>query len=117
MTFTQARLIPQILRRVDVPSDLKGTAFVILRGLCSAFGRLPRSCLTGDGLGTQEGIPFATHGYADLWKLEWGGRRVAVKTLRFTSGDDRSKMTKVSIFLVSRSIGTLSGTHYPVDVL
>ena len=45
----------------------------------------------------QEEIPFATRGYTDLWKREWNGQGVAVKALRFSPYDDRSKTTKVTI--------------------
>jgi len=90
---------PQILQHANIPGDLKGTAFAMLRKLCGAFGRLPRSCLIHEDFKMQEEIPFATRGYTDLWKRDWNGRKVAVKALRFAPDDDRNKITKVIVFL------------------
>lgn len=84
----------------------------MLRRLCGAFGRLPRSCLINEDFKTQEEIPFATRGYTDLWKRDWNGRKVAVKALRFAPDDDRNKTTKVMVFLIGRSPGIPWGTHF-----
>jgi hypothetical protein len=109
----EARLIPiQILQHENVPGDLKSTAFTMLRRLCGTFGRLPSSCLINEDFKTQEEIPFATRGYTDLWKREWDGRKVAVKALRFSPDDDRGKTTRVTIFLVDRSLGILRGANH-----
>lgn len=85
----------QVLRYENVPSRLKSTAFGILRRLCGAFQQLPNSCLIGDDLKINGGIPFAKRAYADLWKGDWKGEDVAVKLLRFAAGDDKDKVTKV----------------------
>ena len=84
----------------------------MLRRLCGTFGRLPRSCLINEDFKTQEDIPFATRGYTDLWKRVWNGRKVAVKALRFSPDDDRSKTTKVTVFFIDRSLGILGGLTY-----
>ena len=73
---------------------------------------LPRSYLINEDFKMQEGTPFATRGYTDLWKGECNERKVAVKALRFAPDDDRSKTTKVAVFLVGRSLGVPGGTHY-----
>ena len=84
-----------MLRHGDIPSQLKGTAFGVLTRLCGTFQRLPDSCLIGEELNIDNGIPFATRTCADLWKGVWRGERVAVKLLRFSADDDRPKITKV----------------------
>ena len=86
----------QVLRDENVPGQLKSTAFGILRRLCGTFQQLPNSCLINSELKINDGIPFATRSYADLWKGDWKGEDVAVKLLRFAAGDDRTKITKVS---------------------
>jgi len=101
----------QILQHANIPGDLKGTAFAMLRRLCGTFGRLPSSCLINEDFKTQEEIPFATRGYTDLWKRDWNGGKVAVKALRFAPDDDRNKTTKVMTFSVGRSPGISRGTR------
>ena len=104
----------QILHHPDITGELKSTAFTVLRRLCGAFGKLPRSCLINEDFKTKEEIPFATRGYTDLWKRDWNGRKVAVKALRFGPDDDRSKTTKVTILSVGRSLGISRGTEHPL---
>ena len=84
----------------------------MLRKLCGAFGRLPKSSLIIEDFKIQEEMPFATRGYTDLWKRDWNGRKVAVKALRFAPDDDRSKTTKVTVSSVGRSLGITWGTHF-----
>ena len=97
---------PQILRHTNIPGNLKGAAFVLLRRLCGRLGKLPRIYLIDEDFKTQEDIPFATRGYTDLWKRDWNGRKIAVKALRFAPDDDRSKMIKVMVPLVDQPLGT-----------
>ena len=96
---------------MNIPADLKSIAFTLLRKLCGTFGRLPESCLINEVLKTEGEIPFAARGYANLWKRVWSGRKVAVKAFRFSSDEDRSKTTKVTVFFVGRSLGILGGTY------
>ena len=63
------------------------------------------SCLINEDFKTHEEIPFATRGLTDLWKRDWNGRKVAVKSLRVGPDDDRNKIIKVSASLVGRSRG------------
>ncbi|KAF9648301.1 kinase-like protein, partial [Thelephora ganbajun] len=84
----------QVLRHEKIPGHLKSTALGILRRLCGAFQQLPNSCLVGEELRINDGIPYATRTYADLRKGNWKGEGVAVKLLRFSAGDDRAKITK-----------------------
>lgn len=93
----------QILQNPDIAPDLKSTAFTVLRRLCGTFGRLPRSCLIDQDFKMREEMPFATRGYTDLWIRDWNGQKVAVKALRFSPDDDRSKTTKVTISFVCQS--------------
>ena len=86
----------QVLRHENIPGHLKSTAFGVLRRLCGTFQQLPNPYLIGDELKINDGIPFATRAYADLWKGDCNGEGVAVKLLRFAAGDNRAKITKVS---------------------
>ncbi|KAF9781243.1 kinase-like domain-containing protein [Thelephora terrestris] len=82
-----------ILKHPDIAGELKSVAFTVLRRLCGTFGMLPRSCIINEDFRAKEEAPFASRGYVDLWKLDWDGRKVAVRTLRFGPGDDRSETT------------------------
>ena len=64
------------------------------------------SCLINEDFKTHEEIPFATRGFTDLWKRDWNGRKVAVKSLRFAPDDDRNKTIKVTASLVGGSRGS-----------
>ena len=85
----------QILQHPDISGELKSAAFTLLRRICGAFGRLPRSYLIQEDFKTEQEIPFATRGYTDLWKRDWKATKVAVKVLRFGPDDDRNQTTKV----------------------
>ena len=85
---------------MGIPGDLKSIAFTVLQRLCGKFGRLLKSCLINEDFKTQEEAPYVTHGYTNLWKREWGGRKVAVKALRFTPYENRIKTTKVTVFSI-----------------
>ncbi|KAF9647908.1 hypothetical protein BDM02DRAFT_2472123 [Thelephora ganbajun] len=91
-----------ILQHVNIPGDLKNTAFDVLRRLCGTFGILPKSFLIDEDFKTQAEIPFATRENTDLWKREWNGGKVAVKALRFAPDDDWSRTVKVTISLVDQ---------------
>ena len=86
----------QILQDSGILNHLKCTALSILRRLCGTFGQLPNSCSIGDELEIDDGLPLATHPYADLQRGTRRGEDVAIKFLRFAAGDDRAKITKVS---------------------
>ena len=64
------------------------------------------SCLINEDFKTHEDIPFAIRGFTDLWKRDWNGRKVAVKSLRFAPDDDRDKTITVTTSLVGRSRGS-----------
>ena len=86
----------QVLPHENIPGRQKSIALRILRRLCGTFEKLPHSCLIGDELQINDGLPVETHAYADLRKGVWRGEDVAVKLLRFAPDDDRAKITKVS---------------------
>ena len=88
--------ISQVLPHEKIQGTYKCIALKILRRLCGTFGRLPNSCLIGDELKINDGLPVETHAYADLRRGVWKDEDVAVKLLRFAPDDDRAKITKVS---------------------
>jgi len=90
----------QILEDAKIPGVLKSTAFAMLRELCGAYGRLPKSHLIEEDSETREGVPFATRGYTDLWKRDLNGRMFVVKALRFRPNDDSREATQVTTFSV-----------------
>jgi len=83
----------------------------MLQELCDAYGRLPKSYLIEEDFETQGGVPFATHGYTDLWKRKFNGRMFAVKALRFHPDDDRREATQVTTFSVGQSLRIPRGAH------
>ena len=68
------------------------------------------SYLISEDFKTHEEIPFATRGFTDLWKRDWNGGKVAVKSLRFAPDDDRDKTIKVT-FAGRQISGIARGTH------
>jgi len=102
----------QILEHPDIPEDLKITAFAMLQELCDEYGRLPRSYLIEEDFEAQEGVPFATHGYTDLWKRDLNGGKFAIKALRFHPDDDSREATQVTTFSVGRSLRIPRGSHH-----
>ena len=88
----------------------------MLRKLCGTFGRLPGSYLINEDFKMQE-TPFATRGYTDLWKQVWSGREVAIKVVRFTPDNGRSKMTKVTTSSVHNLLGFRGILTVALDVL
>jgi len=101
----------QILEHANIPEELKTTAFAMLQELCDQYGRLPKSYLIVGDFETQEGVPFATHGYTDLWKRDLNGRKFAVKALRFHPDDDSREATQVATFSVGQSLRTPRGAY------
>lgn len=85
----------QVIQHDAIPNHLKSTAFGVLRRLCGTFKRLPDSCLIGEELQIDNGMPHAARAYADLRRGSLKGESVAVKLLRFSTGDNRVKITKV----------------------
>ena len=86
----------QVLQHEDIPDRLKNTAFGILRQLCGTFQRLPDSCLIGEQLQIDCGMPSATRICSDLRKGNLKGEIVAVKLLRLSTGDNRPKVINVT---------------------
>lgn len=74
----------------DLPQKTRKQYLRHLRKLCGSFGVLPSSFFiepTFDKYGT---VPFAFGGFADVYDASFGGRRVAVKTLRVNGALERA---------------------------
>ena len=64
------------------------------------------SCLINEDFKTHDEIPLVIRGFTDLWKRDWNGKKVAVKSLRFALDNDRGKAIKVTASLINRSRGS-----------
>lgn len=56
---------------------------------------------------TNQEIPFASHGYSDIYRRDWDGGKVAVKALRFHLDDDGSERMKVTTVFIDDNLGNL----------
>jgi hypothetical protein len=82
--FRSARLEP----------ELRHLAFGVLRRLCGRIGHLPESYLLSDKFDLS-GSPRAFGGFADVRMGVLKGMNVAVKSLRVSEVDDRTRIRKV----------------------
>ena len=57
-------------------------AFVLLKRLCRAHAKLPSSYVIEDGIKTEGSHAYAFGGAADVWKGQYNGKLVAIKSLR-----------------------------------
>ena len=73
---------------------LRQLAFYVLSELCGRIGCVPESYLLSDKFDLSV-LPHASGGVADVRMGVFKGRDVAVKTLRVSAADDKTKMRKV----------------------
>ena len=96
LTFRRLAPAGQALDFPDLPSWLRKKRLSILCKICGRQALLPRSLKLPLCYDRSEN-PLYRGGYADVWKGEHGGRRVAVKVLRVYSTSDFDKITSVRI--------------------
>ena len=58
--------------------------FVLLKRMCRAHARLPSSYVIKDGIKAEGSRACALGGAADVWKGHYGGKLVAIKSLRIS---------------------------------
>ena len=71
-------------------------AFNIFRRLCGKIGHLPESYLLPDKFDLS-GLPLTSGGFAEVRMGMFGGKTVAVKSLRVSELDDKATIRKVGI--------------------
>lgn len=76
----------------------RGKAFIILKRMCTAYGRCPSSFEIKDGIELEgsQSTPYAWGAYGDVYKARYDGRFVAVKAMRSLQqqGDVNRKINK-----------------------
>ena len=76
--------------------DIRKRSLRALRKACGIYGILPVSHLVPPGLTTTGRRPFASGGFADVWKARNAGNQTfAVKRIRIYEVDNLEDMKKV----------------------
>ena len=57
-------------------------AFILLKKMCKTYGRFPSSLVIMNGIELEGSYACAGGGASDVWKARYGGRFVAVKSMR-----------------------------------
>jgi hypothetical protein len=94
--------VGQALDRTDLPPRIRRKCLSVLCKICGRQALLPKSLkipLCYDRSDT----PLYHGGYADVWKGEHEGLKVAVKVLRVYSTSDFEKITSVGLHSLSQS--------------
>ena len=73
---------------------LENRCFRVLRKVSASCGVLPRSYRL-EGVTLDDIIPYASGGFADIWKGQWDGNRVCVKAFRTQAGANLEKIKRV----------------------
>ena len=81
-------------RASPLDNELRGLAFSILRRLSGRIGHLPESYLLSDKFDIS-GKVIASGGFADVRMGVFKGKNVAVKTLRVSVADDKTRIRRV----------------------
>jgi len=89
-------LLHQILETLSPELDIHKRSLRALRKACGIYGLLPDSHLLPRGLTTVNKRPFASGGFADVWKARSRDNQVfAVKSLRVYEVDNFADVKKV----------------------
>ena len=94
-------------RAARLEPELHNLAFVVLRRLCGRIGHLPESYLLSDKFDLSE-RPHASGGFADVRLGIFKGKDVAVKSLRISEVDDKTRIRKVGYQIISSHLGSLT---------
>ena len=81
-------------RALRLDSELKTITFSVLKKLCGRMGHLPSSYLLSRKFDLS-GMPHASGDSSDLQKGTFKGKDVAVKSLRISELDDKTRIRKV----------------------
>jgi len=81
-------------RAARLETVLRGIAFSVFKRLCGRIGHLPDSYLLSDKFDLS-GLPRASGGFADIRVGAFKGKNVAIKSLKVSEMDDKTKICKV----------------------
>ena len=85
----------QTLDEIGISQHSGKTYLKYLQKLCGASGVLPASFMLAEGFDNIEPRPFASGGFADVYRATYKGRLVVAKALKTTSMDDLDNVHKV----------------------
>ena len=85
----------QTLDEIGIGQHSGKTYLKYLQKLCGASGVLPASFMLAEGFDNIELRPFASGGFADVYRATYKGRLVVAKALKITSMDDLDNIHKV----------------------
>ena len=77
-----------------VNSNLKNRCFRVLRKVSPSHGILPKSYYP-EGVALSDTIPYASGGFADVWKGQRDGKQVCVKAFRTQTAANLDKIKRV----------------------
>ena len=84
----------QIVSSATANPSLKNRCFRVLRKVSPAHGILPKSYFP-PGVTLTDAIPYASGGFADIWKGQLDGNQVCVKTFRTQTPGNLDKIKRV----------------------
>ena len=87
-------VILKAVRSTRLEPELHALALSILRRLCGRVGCLPGSYLLPNEFDLS-GLPRVSGGFADVRMRVFGGKNVAVKSVRVSELDDKLRIRKV----------------------
>jgi len=97
LTSAEAENLVEILDRVvssnSVNAGMKNRCFKILRKVSPAHGILPKSYYLPD-VTLSDTIPYASGGFADIWKGQRDGRQVGIKAFRTQAAGNLDKIKR-----------------------
>ena len=109
-------VLRQILDTLSPESDIYKRCLRALRKVCGIYGLLPTSHHMPSGLTTVNKRPFASGGFADVWKARSRDNRTfAVKCIRIYEVDNFGDVTKVLRFRYPALIRISHWKSFPRD--
>jgi len=84
----------QIVSSVTTPLPLKRRYFRVLRKVSLAHGILPKSYLPTE-VTLSDTVPYASGGFADIWKGLQDGNLVCIKAFQTQTAADLDKIKRV----------------------
>ena len=94
-------------RAARLDTELRQLAINVLRRLCGRIGHLPDSYLLSDKFDLSE-MPRASGGFADVRMGVFKGKDVAVKSLRVSEMDDKTRIRRVRKHVPPSHSGSLT---------
>ena len=93
----------QVVSSATVNPSLKNRCFRVLRKVSPSHGILPKSYYP-EGVTLSDAIPYASGGYADIWKGQHDGNRVCLKAFRTQTAANLDKIKRVCRVVLRRGV-------------